>query len=72
MRHFLQVFPEKFIEMQRHGSLLKKLQSFGKIDDFSSFLVRKDENPKLSHFLQPLADKFIETPKHGSFFEKVA
>ena len=39
MRHFLQVFPEKFIEMQRHGSLFKKLQSFGQIDDFSSFLT---------------------------------
>ena len=35
MRHFLQLFPEKYIEMQRHGSLFEKLQSFGQIDDFS-------------------------------------
>ena len=27
MRHFLQLFPEKLIEMQRHGSLFEKLQS---------------------------------------------
>ena len=39
MRHFLQLFPEKFIQMQRHGSLFKKLQNFGQIDDFSSFLT---------------------------------
>ena len=65
MRHFLQLFPEKLIEMQSHGSLLEQLQSFGQIDDFSCFLT------KLSHFLQPLAEKLIETPKHGSLFEKV-
>ena len=39
MRHFLQLFPEKFIEMQRHGSLLEKLQSFGEIDDFLCFFT---------------------------------
>ena len=39
MRHLLQLFPEKFIEMQRHGSLFEKLQSFGQIDDFSCFFT---------------------------------
>ena len=39
MRHFLQLFPEKFIEMQRHGSLLEKLQSFGEIDEFLFFFT---------------------------------
>ena len=40
MRHLLQLFSEKFIEMQRHGSLFKKLQSFGQIDNFSLFFTR--------------------------------
>ena len=40
MTHFLQLFPEKFIEMQRHGSLFEKLQSFGQIDDFSFFFTK--------------------------------
>ena len=35
MRHFLHFFPKQFIEMQRHDSLLEKLQSFDQIDDFS-------------------------------------
>ena len=35
MRHFLQLFPEKFIEMQRHGGLFEKLQCFGQIDGLS-------------------------------------
>ena len=39
MTHFLQLFPEKFIEMQRHGSLFEKLQSFDQIDDFSCFFT---------------------------------
>ena len=64
MRHFLQLFPEKFIEIKRHGSLLEKLQCFGEIDDF--FVLFHE----LSNFLEPLAEKFIETPKHGSLFEK--
>ena len=38
MRHFLQLFPEKFIEMQRYGTLFEKLQSFGEIDGFSNKL----------------------------------
>ena len=40
MRPFLQLFPEKFIEMQRHGSLFEKLQSFGQIDVFSCFFTK--------------------------------
>ena len=40
MRHFLQLFSEKFIEMQRHGSLFQKLQSFDQIDDFSCFFTK--------------------------------
>ena len=40
MRHFLQLFPEKFIEMQRHGSLFEKLQRFGQMDDFSCFFTK--------------------------------
>ena len=39
MKHFLQLFPKNLIKMQRHGSLLKKLQSFGQIDDFSCFFT---------------------------------
>ena len=39
MRNFLQLFPEKLIEMQRHGSLFEKLQSFGQIDHFSCFFT---------------------------------
>ena len=39
VRHFLQLFPEKLIEMQRHGSLFEKLHSFGKIDEFSCFFT---------------------------------
>ena len=39
LRHFLQLFPEKLIEMQRHGSWFKKLQSFCQIDDFSCFFT---------------------------------
>ena len=39
MRRFLQLFPEKFIEMQRHGRLLEKLQSFGEIHDFLCFVT---------------------------------
>ena len=34
MRHFLQLFPEKFIETQRYGTLFEKLESFGQIDGF--------------------------------------
>ena len=37
MRHFLQLFSEKFIEMQRHGSLFQKLQSFDQILIFRAF-----------------------------------
>ena len=37
-RHFFQLFPEQFIEMQRHGSFFEKLQSFGQIDGFSNKL----------------------------------
>ena len=40
IRQFLQLFPEKFIEMQRHGSLFEKLQSFDQIDDFSRFFTK--------------------------------
>ena len=40
MRHFLRLFSEKFIEMQRHGSLLEKLESFGQIDGFSCFFTK--------------------------------
>ena len=40
MRHFLQRFPEKLIEVQRHCSFLEKLQSFGQIDDFSCFFSK--------------------------------
>ena len=40
MRNFLQLFSEKFIEMQRHGSLFEKLQSFGHIDDFSCLFTK--------------------------------
>ena len=40
MRHFLHFFPEKLIEMQRHGSLFDKLQSFGQIDDFWFFFTK--------------------------------
>ena len=40
MRHFLQLLSEKFIEMQSHGSLFEKLQSFGQIDDFSCFFTK--------------------------------
>ena len=39
MRHFLQLFPQKFIEMQSHGSFLEKLHSFGQMDDFSCFFT---------------------------------
>ena len=39
MRHFLQLFPEKLMEMQRHGSLFEKLKSLGQIDDFSCLLM---------------------------------
>ena len=39
MRHFLQLFPEKLIEMQGHGSFLEKLQRFGQIDDSSCFFT---------------------------------
>ena len=47
MSHFLQLFPEKFIEMQRHGSLFEKLQSFGQIDDFSCFFTKWTTFPNL-------------------------
>ena len=40
MKDFLQLFPEKLIEMQRHGSLFEKLQSFGQIDEFSCFFTK--------------------------------
>ena len=40
MKDFLQLFSEKLIEMQRDGSLLEKLQSFGQIDDFSRFFTK--------------------------------
>ena len=40
MRHFLQLFPEKFIEMQRHGSLFEKLFRFGQMDDLSCFFTK--------------------------------
>ena len=39
IRNFLQLFPEKLIEMQRHGSLLEKLESFSQIDDFLCFFT---------------------------------
>ena len=39
MRHFLQLFAEKFIETPRHGTLFEKLASFGKIDDLSCFFT---------------------------------
>ena len=39
MRHFLQLFPEKLMEMQRHGILFEKLQSFCQIDNFSCFFT---------------------------------
>ena len=34
MRPLLQLFPEKFIEMQRHRSLFEKLQRFCQMEDF--------------------------------------
>ena len=40
MKDFLQLFPEKLIEMQRHGSLLEELQRFGQIDEFSCFFTK--------------------------------
>ena len=39
MRHFLQLFSEKLMEMQRHGILFENLQSFCQIDDFSCFFT---------------------------------
>ena len=39
MREFLQLFPERLMEMQRHGSLFENLQSFGQIDHFSQFFM---------------------------------
>ena len=42
MRHFLQLFPEKLIEMQWHGSLFEKLHSFCQIDEFSCFSTKCD------------------------------
>ena len=43
---FCFLFPEKFIEMPKHGSLFEKLQSFGQIDDFSCFLHEQSCNAK--------------------------
>ena len=40
MKNFLKVFPEKFIEMQRHGSLFEKLQRFGQMDEFWLFFTK--------------------------------
>ena len=61
MRHCLHIFPENFIEMPKHGSLLEKLQSFGQIDDFSCFLTKRG-----TFFF-----KLHRNAKHGRFFEKL-
>ena len=65
MRKFLQLFPEKFIEMQRHGSLFEKLQRFVQMDDFSCFLTKK------GHSRQLIPEKLMEMQRHGSLFEKL-
>ena len=39
MRNFSQLFSETFIEMESHGSLFEKLQSFDQMDDFSCFFT---------------------------------
>ena len=59
MRHFLQLFPEKLMEMQRHGSLLKKLQRFGQMDDFSCFFT------KWSTFCKKWFISWKSTKTHG-------
>ena len=64
MRHFLQLFPEKFIEMQSDGSLFEKLQSFGQMDYFSCFFRNWGT---FCNLLQLYAENFIETPN----FEKL-
>ena len=64
MRHFLELFPEKFIEMQRHGSLLEKLKVLAKWMGFRAF-------SEMRHFLQVFPEKFIEMQRHGSLFEKL-
>ena len=40
MRHFLELFAEKFTKSFKHGSLLEKLQVFGQVDDFSCFFTK--------------------------------
>ena len=37
---FLQLFPDKFIEKQRHDSLFGKLQRFDEMDDFPCFFKK--------------------------------
>ena len=41
MSHFWQVLAKNFMEMPKHGSLFEKLQSFGKINDFSSCFTKR-------------------------------
>ena len=61
MRHFLQLFAEKFVKTPKHGSFLEKLQLLAKSMSFRVF----SRNEAL------FAENFVKTPKHGSFFEKL-
>ena len=41
MRHFLQLFAEKFIQTTKHGSFLEEVSTFGQIHDFHAFSLSK-------------------------------
>ena len=71
MRQFLQLVPEKFIEMQGYGTLLKKLKSSGKITGFfeqTTIIWCFDE--LFSNRLQKVA-QFVKKYKKSSISPKL-
>ena len=60
MRHFSQLFAEKFVRTPKRGSLFEKRRVLAKSTIFRFF----SRNERL------FAEKFMKTPKHGSLFEK--
>ena len=54
MGHFLHCFPEKFIEMPKHGSLFEKLQVLAKSMIFRAFSRKFIQTPEIGSLLEKL------------------
>ena len=79
MNYFFQPFPQKFIEMQKHGSLFEKLQVLTKSMIFRAFLrnellfptfsLKVNRNAKTWQFVRKVAS-FDQIHDFSCFFTK--